>query len=527
MRSGSFVWAALQDARRANLAEAGAAAPISGDEGVTRRSVLAALVAAGASAALPRETQARVGGNGPVVIIGGGIAGLSALWHLTRAGVDARLYEARTRLGGRMYTERTPGQPVFEVGGQLVNSDHADMHALTREFGVALIDRKVGQHRTMILTGNQEVSRDRLVSGLRGIAGQIDIDSRRLDQDYARVAAELDRMSFTGYLDKHARLIPEPWVRELMEATARTEYGVEPDAASAIQLVFNLPTVQGRSIEVLSRSDERYLMAGGSSSLVEAMGKRMANRITTYRRATRIDSNPGGGARVTFSNGETVDAAAVIVTTPASIMSRVEYGVPLPALWRRFIAEVGLGKVGKVQAVMTARPWEGVFGRGGELWQTDRAAGASLGWDGAVRASLTANPGAGSVWTWFTGGVEVATADIGTARNQALRFARLADRTVPGFVAATGQTVRRTQWHKEPFTMGGYVNYRPGQLTRFAELIWTETNGVASSPLTANPVWFAGEHLSDAFPGYMNGGAQTGRLAAQAIVAARAPARRV
>lgn len=531
MRTGSFLWEALQDARRANLADAGEAAPVSGGEGVTRRAVLTALAAAGAATQLPRESHARVGGDGPVVIIGGGIAGLSALWHLTKAGVDARLFEARTRLGGRMYTERAPGQPTFEVGGQLVNSDHADMHALTREFGVALIDRKVGPHRTTILAGTQEISRERLVSGLRGIAGQIDIDSRRLDQDYARVAAELDRMSFSGYLDKHARLIPEPWVRALMEATARTEYGVEPAQSSAIQLVFNLPTVQGRSIEVLSRSDERFLMAGGSSSLVEAMGKRMASRITTFRRATRIDGNAGGGARVTFSNGEAIDAAAVIVTTPASIMSRVDYGVPLPPLWRRFIAEVGLGRVGKVQAVMNARPWDGVFGRGGELWQTDHDAGASLGWDGAVRGASGANaagiPAAGSVWTWFTGGAETPAADSGTARDRALRFARLAESSVPGMTAATGQTVRRTQWHREPFTMGGYVNYRPGQLTRFAELIWTEANGVASSPLSASPVWFAGEHLSDAFPGYMNGGAQTGRLAAQAIVAARAPARRV
>lgn len=525
MRSGSFFWEALQDARRANLADAGGMPPRAGDDGVTRRAVLAALAAAGATAALPREVRARTG-SGPVAIIGGGIAGLSALWHLTKAGVDARLFEARTRLGGRMYTERTPGQPAFEVGGQLVNSDHADMHALCREFGVALIDRKVGAHRTMVLAGGQEVSRERLVAGLRGIAGQIDIDSRRLDQDYARVAAELDRMSFAGYLDKHARLIAEPWVRQLMEATARTEYGVEPAQSSAIQLVFNLPTVDGRRIEVLSRSDERFLMAGGSSTLVEAMGRRLAGRIQTFRRLTGVTASVTGGARLTFSNGETLDTAAVIVTTPASIMSRVAYGDFLPPLWRRYIADVGLGRNGKVQAVMATRPWERASGRGGEVWQCDPRAGASLGWDGGVRSARDGG-GSGGVWTWFTGGVEVEAADAGTARDQALRFARLSERALPGMTAATGTTVRRTQWHKEPFTRGAYVNYRPGQLTRFAELIWTETDGVASSPLSAGPVWFAGEHLSDAYPGYMNGGAQTGRLAAQAIVAARAPARRV
>ena len=95
----------------------------------------------------------------------------------------------------------------------------------------------------------------------------------------------------------------------------------------------------GAFVDVLSRSDERFLMAGGSSSLIEAMAARLASRITTYRRAVRIDPS-ASGARVVFSNGDKIDASAVIVTTPASIMSRIAYGVPLPPLWRQFIAEV-------------------------------------------------------------------------------------------------------------------------------------------------------------------------------------------
>lgn len=529
MRGGTFVWEALAAARRANVAAAGEAEPVPGPDGLTRRHVLTALAATGLTAGLPRDAHARgrsdvrLAGPAPVVIVGGGIAGLAALHHLTRAGVDARLFEARTRLGGRMYTERAKGAPAFEQGGQLVNTEHADLHALCKGYGLALIDRKGGLHRTLVLDGGEEVSRDRLVAGLRGIAGQIDLDSARLDRDYAGVAAELDRLSFTGYLDRYARFMPEPWVRRLLEATARTEYGVEPAQASAIELVFNLPTVEGRRIDVLSRADERYLIAGGSSALVDAMAKRLASRITTYRRVTRIDSGAGPGPRVTFSNGETLDASAVIVTTPASIMSRISYGVPLPALWRQFIAEVALGRNGKLQVATPTRPWETPIGRGGEVWQTDHAIGASLGWDGGVRPAA----GAGSVWTWFTGGSEVAQTDAGEPRAQALKFARLAETGVPGMTAATGPVVRRSQWHKDPFSLGAYVNFRPGQLTKFAELIWTEANGVASVPLSAGPVWFAGEHLSDAYPGYMNGGAQTGRLAAQAIVAARAPARRI
>lgn len=522
MRGPTALWQALEAARRENLTAAGQAVPTPGADGRTRRHVLLALVATAAAAALPRPARALAGGQGPVIVIGGGIAGLSALWQLTKAGVDARLYEARTRLGGRVYTAKAKGLPPIEMGGQLVNTDHADMHALCRAFGVPLIDRKAHAFRTMILDGAREVPAAKLVAGLRGIAGQIDSDAVRLDRNYAEVAAELDTLSFAGYLDKHARLIPDPWVRRLIEATARTEYGVEPSHASAIELVFNLPAIDGRRIDVLSRSDERYLMAGGSSSLIEAMAARLANRITTYRRATRIDPL-GPGARVTFSNGERVDASAVIVAVPISIISGIAFGVPLPRLWRQFNAEVGLGRNGKVNAVMTARPWERPIGRGGEIWQVDHAAGASLGWDGGVRPAGRA----GSTWTWFTGGDEVLAADAADPRALALRWAALAEGGANGMTAATGATVRRTSWHRDPFAMGAYVNFRPGQLTRFAALIWTETGGIAAPPLAAGPVHFAGEHLSDAYPGYMNGGAQTGRLAAQAVIAARAPARRM
>ncbi|QDZ08508.1 amine oxidase [Sphingomonas panacisoli] len=521
MRGPTAFWQALEKAREENLKAAGEAAPVPGSDGQTRRQVLMALAATAATAALPRQARALTTSGAPVVIIGGGIAGLSALWQLTKAGVDARLYEARTRTGGRMYTAKAKGQPAIEVGGQLVNTDHADMHALCKEFGVALIDRKVGAYRTMILDGATEVPRDTLVAGLRGIAGQIDADSARLDKDYEKVAAELDRMSFTGYLDKHAKLIPEPWVHRLMEATARTEYGSEPGDCSALELVFNLPTIEGQRIDVLSRSDERFLMAGGSSSLIEAMTARLASRITTFRRATRID-RIGSGARVTFSNGERIQASAVIVTVPISIVSRIAFGTPLPPLWRQYNAEVGLGRNGKVQAVTTARPWEASVGRGGEVWQTDHGVGSSLGWDGGIRPSEAA----GSVWTWFTGGNETLAADAADPHALALKFARMAEGGVKGMAAATSPTVRRTNWHLDPFTRGAYVNYRPGQLTKFAPLIWTETDGVASRPIDSGPVHFAGEHLSDAYPGYMNGGAQTGRLAAQAVMAAMAPVRK-
>ncbi len=514
MRGSATFWEALESARRMNLAAAGEKPPVAGPQGLSRRALLKAIGAAGLVTAMPRPLRAAPV-RGPVAIVGGGIAGLTALWHLTQAGIDARIYEARARLGGRMFTQRPAGGVPMEIGGQLVNSDHDDMHKLAAAFGIGLIDRKGEAHRTMVLANGAVLPVAALADALRPIAAQIALDSDRLDKDYARTARELDRLSISLYLDKHADKLPRPWVRQLMEATSRTEYGVEPGQASAIELVFNLPTVDGERVDVLSRSDERYLIDGGSGALIAAMQAKLGDRIETGKRLLQIDPH-GAGVRLSFLDGTMVNAGAVIVAVPAPLLRQIDFRVPLPPLWRRFIAEVDLGFNEKVQAVMTSRPWEGPIGRGGELWQTDAAAGAALGWDGGIRPA--GDPG--SVWTWFLGGNEVEAAAAADPVRLARGFAAMAEGGVPGFGAAMSGVVRRTGWHRDPLTLGAYVNFRPGQLTRFGELIWVEGGSGPKHRALSGLIQFAGEHLSDAYPGYMNGGAQTGRMAAAAIMAA-------
>lgn len=511
MRGSSTVWRALATARARNAAEAGEAAPIPGAPGATRRALLKGIAGLGLASALPRPAYAFAGGR--VAIIGGGIAGLSALHHLREAGVDAHVYEGRTRTGGRMFTHRPAGGTAFEVGGQLVNTDHDDMQALCKHFDVPLVDRKAEPHRTLILGDGRVLSDAELAEALRPIAAQIDRDSARLDKDFDRVAAELDRMSIEGYLDKHRGLIGKPWVRELLEATSRTEYGVEPAHASAVELVFNLPTVDGQRIEVLGESDERYVIQGGSSSLIEAMTTHYADRITTGKRLARVE-RAGSGVRLTFLDGSTEEAETVIVAVPAPLLRQIDWRIPLPAVWRDFIAEMELGYNEKVQAGTSGTPWRAPMGIGGELWQTRADAGWALGWDGSIHSADGVTP----VWTWFLGGDEVKRAEAEAPSALAARFAEAAGPGIPGLAQAATGPFARTNWHAQAMTLGAYVNFRPGQITRFARLLCVESDNPAEAHVpSAGRIYFAGEHLSEAYPGYMNGGAQTGRVAAQAI----------
>ncbi|TKD53240.1 flavin monoamine oxidase family protein [Sphingomonas baiyangensis] len=513
MRGSELLWRALGLARRANLAAAGEAAPVRGSAAPARRAVLKALGGAALVGAAPLPVRA-IAADTRVAIIGGGIAGLAALMHLRDAGIDARLYEARNRLGGRIATRRLADGAVFEDGAQLVNSDHADLQALARRFGIALVDRKDSPHRSLVLANGRAVDEGALAEALRPIAAQIASDADRLDRDYAAVAAELDRLSVAAYLDRHAALLPEPWVRDLLAMSCRTEYGAEPHDATALELVFNLPTVGSERVEVLGGSDERYVIEGGSSRLIEAMAAGLGAAVHFGRRATRIE-RAGAGYRVAFLDGSEVMADRVIVAVPAPILRQLDLAVPLPALWRSYIAAAELGRNEKLHAVATQPAWADTIGRGGELWQTDAAAGYALGWDGSVA-------GTGSTaWTWFLGGDQAHAGSGEAAAFTGRAFAATADAALPGLAAAQTGPWRRTAWHRDALTLGAYSNFRPGQLTRFARLFWLESDDPAERQMAAaGGLVFAGEHLSDAWPGYMNGGAQTGRLAAETVLAA-------
>jgi len=512
MRGSSTLWRALEMARRANLAAAGEAMPVKRGEGISRRAMLQAIGAAGVVSMLPRAARAAPGGH--VAIIGGGIAGLTALHHLTEAGIDAHLYEGRTRTGGRMFTQVPASGVPFEVGGQLVNTDHHDMHALTRRFGVKLIDRKTDPHDTLILANGRLVSDAELADALRGIAGQIGKDADRLDRNYARVSRELDHISFKDYLDQHAGLIREPWIRRLLEATCRTEFGVEPEQSSGIQLIFNLPTVHGERADVLGGSDEKYVMEGGSGALVAAMTAKYRDRISTGKRLLGV----APGMRLSFLDGTSATADTVIVAVPAPIMRQIDFRVPMPRVWRAFIDEITMGRNEKVQAAASEMAWRGPMGPGGELWQTDDK-GYALGWDGSVHlADRPVHP----TWTWYLGGRLVD--DLSEApREQAHRFALASDPAIPRLSEVTADGPwRRTGWHRDPMTMGSYSCWAPGQLTRFGHLLSVESEDPAEHRVArAGNILFAGEHVSDAYPGFMNGGAQTGRMAAEVLVGRR------
>jgi monoamine oxidase len=514
MRGSPIVLRALQQARRARREELGLPLPIPGSHGIGRRSLLKLMAAAAGAGALPLASCAR-SGPGEVAIVGGGLAGLVALRTLTMAGIEARLYEGRRRLGGRVFT-RTDfpiDRGWVEMGGQLVNSDHADILALIEDFGLELIDGQALGGIDQAVRERQLVAPAELARALGPIAAQIARDSERLDSDWVANAPAIDALSVAAYLDQHDDLIGDPAIRRLLEQSIRTEYGAEPEQASALALLWNLPTVDGEAYEVLGNSDERYVVRGGSQRIIEALAHAHADRIVTARRLAGLAPADGGGVTLRFADGYARTVDRLILAMPVGPLAAIAHGGLFTPDWNDFAREVRLGANEKLNAVYDTKPWtETPMGIDGATWDLSDGARFAEVWE--CTGGQDAPQG---VLSWYFGGRQ--TEALGESDLRA-RLEAAAGRAMGDLAGAAHDYAARTGWGGDPFSQGAYVNFQPGQLTTFGHLLWVEEDdGSVSQASHSGPILFAGEHLSDAWPGYMNGAAQTGRLAAQAIIA--------
>ncbi|BAC89064.1 gll1123 [Gloeobacter violaceus PCC 7421] len=453
-----------------------------------------------------------------IAIIGGGLAGLQAAYQLKKLGLYADVYEAKSFVGGRIQSRKNVVGPglVVELGGTFINSNHRDILTLAQEFNLPLFNRaKDAQQFPFPETGYYFDGQNRLESEvaekLRPLADQIAKDAALLDENFDKFAPQFDRLSVAEYLNIHADKIPEPFIRTLIENSIRTEYGVEPVDSSALQLLFNLPVVDGEAVEVLGSSDEIFVVEGGSERLIASLAAVLPGRIHTRMALTRLEKM-GQKYRLTFAGAQTREVDFVIVAVPVNGLKKIDFQVPLPPAFRRFIKEVSLGFNEKLFAGFSERVWRQEEGFVSEGW-TDL--GFSQVWEDTQRQPASSD----AALTFFMGAQEVfATQSLG-AQTLGEAFLQRFEAVVDGAQAAATGRFSRTRWNQDPWIGGGYTTFKPGQLTEFGGFLYIESVIPAfRQDVNFGNLIFAGEHLSDEFYGFMNGAAQTGRLAAQVVL---------
>jgi len=86
-----------------------------------------------------------------IIVIGAGMAGLSAAWRLTRAGVDVTVYEKSSRVGGRVFTDIVNGT-MAEAGAQFIANFYSNTRRIIRDIGL--------QDEVIPIAGHSGIVRD-------------------------------------------------------------------------------------------------------------------------------------------------------------------------------------------------------------------------------------------------------------------------------------------------------------------------------------------------------------------------------
>jgi monoamine oxidase len=485
------------------------------DERLTRRRFLqasaAALAVAGAhgiAGPLAPLFGAETRPGLRVAIVGGGVAGLNAAYRLRKAGVRATVYEASTRSGGRMFSRRDAIGPglVTEFGGEFINTDHEEIMGLVKEFNLPLMDMKAPDEAKLKDThffGGRHRTEAEIIEAFRPIARRIAADADNLEDviDYRNPggASALDRIPLAAYL---RRIGATGWVGQLLDVAYVVEFGLDAGEQSALNFIDMIGTDLSRGFEIVGDSDERYKVRGGNQRIVDALAQRLDGQIMLGHRLTSLRSN-GRGFAAGFDRRGTgpvdVNADIVILALPFTLLREVDMRVELPAFKRRAIRDLGYGTNAKLMYGLLERPWR-ARGYSGTAYSD---APFQLCWDNSRAQGAVV----GGV-TLYSGGRPGLTVGQGELDAQTARLFPGLERVFPGIGAARSEKGARWHWPTYPFTKASYACYKPGQ--------WTTIRGAEAAPV--GNLLFAGEHCSLDYQGFMNGGAETGRLAADAVL---------
>jgi monoamine oxidase len=439
-----------------------------------------------------------------VVIVGAGLAGLSAAYRLwTRHGIQADIYEARTRLGGRVLTQRgLPGEQWFESGPMFISSSDRAIRELAHELDVPLVD---------ILAHAPE--QPAIVYHFNGS----NYSAADLERAYERTARNAQKqfsrlMQHATYKHKHywdSKSVAE-WIDSYcpgglasapgasLKNYFESEYSAPAELASALMIIFDFT--------IFSDFDERYIVDGGTDTIVSALVSRLPPRtVATGMALTAL--TPGDESVICrFTDGVTtneVSADFVILALPFSTLRDVDYSsMGFDSTTIHAIQTKGMGTGSKLNLQFDYPPWDPL---------TEGQSYSDLPPQGTFAGQIGL-PGPNGIMA------ELTTFDFGDTPAHGPAPATLVsehlaylDQLFPGTSTKFNGQAYLDQWPVDPWVKGSYSYYKVGQFTTIA--------GIENQ--AQGRVHFAGEHTARYHDqATMDGAVESGERAANEVARA-------
>jgi monoamine oxidase len=499
------------------------------DTRFTRRTLIGTAAAGAAAAALPsvargdspeQASNAAAGAAHPkkadVVVVGGGLSGLSAARTIAHAGHSVIVLEARERVGGRTWNRPITGGAYIDAGAEFVGPTQDRIKALAKAVGVETFPTyntgsnvywKDGKRETYASTGPTGTAPPdptflpdllQVIQRLNTMAQEINVEAPW----EAKEAEEWDSQTFYTWI-KANEVNPE--FQRLVATAIEAIFGQESRDLSLLYVLFYLassgdethPGTFERNFETAEGAQEERFV-GGSQLVSLKVAAELGRNVVLNARVRQI-TQEANGVKVQLEKGH-VSAKQAIVAMPPPIAARIDYEPLLPVLRDQLTQRAPMGSYAKVDVVYDE-----------PFWREEGLTGQTVSLNGPVRITFDSTPVGGSpgVLLGFIGGAD-ARSWYGLSHEQRRQAVIENFTDYFGTKASAPLEYVENAWAEERFSRGDPVaGLGPGTLLDFG-------------PALRRPcgrIHWAGTETSDYWVGYMDGAVRSGERAAAEVLA--------
>ena len=404
------------------------------------------------------------------VVVGAGLAGLVAADELARGGVEVVVLEARSRVGGRVWSRELPNGAVVEMGAEFILPGNTAIRELVDRFGLGLWDKGMRY-------------------GHRDPRGGIGTTHEELAAAVAKAEAALDgagAMSARDFLDSVD--IPAG-AREAILARVEISSANSADRVAAVDLA-GIAHIDHEPAPSIAGGNQRLPLAL-AAELGEAV--RLDAPVRSVAWGTGRAGEAGGvrvgraGVRV-MTDGAEVEGDIAVIAVPASVLDRIAFDPPLPDAVRDALALVEYGHAAKLfvpleapaapSAVMSVPDRYWAWTASGDQGEPQPVVSAFSGSKPALDAlELERGPG---------------------------RWLDSLERLRDDLDLDTENAVLST-WADDPWVRAAYSTSPPAEVA-------------AALERPTGPLAFAGEHTGGDFAALMEGAIRSGQRAARSLL---------
>ena len=438
-----------------------------------------------------------------VLIVGGGVAGLTAARELMKRKISCRVLEARDRVGGRTYSLKV-GRDWLDLGGQWIGPTQDRLAALARELGIETFP----QHHqgTKLLSWGGKLRTFKGDIPWLSLATQLElglmdwrIKSFLKDLPIAEPwtsprAAEWDGQTVETWKRRHLRT---GGARLFLDVVVRAVFTSEPRDLSFLYFLSYLKTGHGleKLISIKGGAQESRFV-GGAQRISNCMAEQLGDRLVLSCPVRSVTQDSAGVVLQTDKGP--YRGRLVIIAIPPLLASRIHYSAALPSQREQLMIRMPMGSVIKYIATYERAFWREA-GFSGEAFSDTGPTVTTFddtSHDGSQPALVSfSDGGAGRIW-----GDRPAD-----ERRQAVlaEFARFF-----GPQAEQPTDFVEKNWNEDPWSGGCYAGVMgPGVMTDFGPAI--------RQP--CGRIHWAGTETAVDWTGYIDGAIESGERSAAEV----------